>query len=634
MQFSTVQHRLDKSPIVASDLWHWLHANIRVATLTREQYHALTPEERAALKDGPAFICNSVPARTAAQFKSAEFVVVDLDKGNWLREKILAAIKPHKYILYESPSSAPDAQRWRIVLFTKPILDRAVFSATALSAAAIFGADADRSATNPVQLWYAPLQFDKPVTILRGGRKPFPHAAPGVRAVKSGKFSGPRWTETGFAQAREALMRRDPSCSRAEWRELACALHDGTHGEQDGLDLFIEWSSAGANYLGPADCIKLWDGIEPGRGITRASLFKASAEPRETPPTPPAEPRSRSMAALLRASVQKVYYFWQDILVPGLYLFSAGAKCGKSWLLLNLARAVARGEPFLDRATTRVGLLYIAAEDEETTLQPRIEQLGFCPTDDVDLLLGASLREEAEANCDEEGNPILAPHEWLKQYLITRPHIRVVFLDTGARFEAIMRVNQVKRGSGDVTADHYDYSSRYQNLALELGITIVLVMHTAKGHLTKSLDNIFERHNMADTVVAGATGILLMLWPPGYEPGMKDARRLLAIRHRHAQRDVALEIEFTATSEFKCNGEYHEVRQSNQQGEILATVEALQGKTDRYVTCAEIATEMGLQKNTVQKYVNTMVRTNRTVWKGQRLETKTGREGGIRLSAL
>ena len=64
------------------------------------------------------------------------------------------------------------------------------------------------------------------------------------------------------------------------------------------------------------------------------------------------------------------------LLVEGVTLLAGKQKIGKSWFILVIALAVARGEKALGKLTTDPGdVLYISLEDNPAAMQERLEVL-------------------------------------------------------------------------------------------------------------------------------------------------------------------------------------------------------------------------------------------------------------------
>jgi Virulence-associated protein E/Primase C terminal 2 (PriCT-2)/Bifunctional DNA primase/polymerase, N-terminal len=66
-------------------------------------------------------------------------------------------------------------------------------------------------------------------------------------------------TSVGLGKARAMLFDNDPDCDRTRWLEIGMALHHGSQGGLDGLDLWNEWSAhAKTKYAGRQDLETVW----------------------------------------------------------------------------------------------------------------------------------------------------------------------------------------------------------------------------------------------------------------------------------------------------------------------------------------------------------------------------------------
>ena len=59
----------------------------------------------------------------------------------------------------------------------------------------------------------------------------------------------------------------------------------------------------------------------------------------------------------------------EDMVPVGLTLIAGLPKIGKSWMILQLGMAIAKGEPFLGKQTEKCEVLYYCLDDAERRLQ-------------------------------------------------------------------------------------------------------------------------------------------------------------------------------------------------------------------------------------------------------------------------
>lgn len=133
-------------------------------------------------------------------------------------------------------------------------------------------------------------------------------------------------------------------------------------------------------------------------------------------------------------------------------------KLGKSWLMLQLAGAVATGGKFLGEDVEQGRVLYLALEDDETRLKDRLQTQRIPQIDD--------LRFELEWKWMSDGG--LAD----LQMAIEREHYRLVIIDTISRM--IGRADQSDIGEMTVIFGNL------QRLASVYQIGLLLVDHSRK----------------------------------------------------------------------------------------------------------------------------------------------------------
>jgi RecA-family ATPase len=439
-------------------------------------------------------------------------------------------------------------------------------------------------------------------------------------------WSGAPWTDTGLAQAAEALMALDPSMDRMSWINVGMALADGTHGGEDGFAMWQHWSSQSEKY-NAREMRKQWASFKPGP-ITRASLFKNQWLKREqVVSTPPARTTSKaepgiSLRALMALDPGPVPWLVDGLLTHGAHLLVGRPKGGKSWVTMDMAYAVANAGTFAGKKARSGRVLWVAAEDTRDGLARRLKVRGEAVGANVTVYTAEDLRAE-RAEWDA-----CAFHEMLDARLEADP-FDLVILDTQKTCEAVWSAEKIdERRHASVVDIAYQSVRLYDDIGQRRQACVVLVHHTGKLKNNKGTDY-HERINMPATVVAGVTGSLVLADPPERELHEKDDfQRILAIRGRHmAQGDeqfmVALKM-----GHMELLGEYIEVVQTKAQAEVFTAIEAMLREQES-VTIAEVAGFMGKHKNTVQTALSRAAKVpGGMVWKGRRLTIKQG--AGIR----
>lgn len=185
-------------------------------------------------------------------------------------------------------------------------------------------------------------------------------------------------------QLAEMLKPIDPESGYEQWLQVGMALHHETDGE--GFDLWDEWSSTGASYPGRDDLQRKWDGFgrQAQQGVTIRAVLKWSREAGGTVGGPVASADDFDViedtpeeAAAAKAKADRFTFIpvgeainlpptgWVvKGLIPradlGIVYGPSGS--GKSFVMLDLAMAIARGVPWRGMRVKQGKVRYIVAE--------------------------------------------------------------------------------------------------------------------------------------------------------------------------------------------------------------------------------------------------------------------------------
>lgn len=177
----------------------------------------------------------------------------------------------------------------------------------------------------------------------------------------------------------QALAALDPDCGYDEWLRVGMALHHETAGE--GLDAWDEWSSRGSKYPGRDLLEGKWDGFgrggqrpttahflinlanSRGAGLDLAQLQADDFDVVEAAPLP-AKPLKFPLLSVSDLLAQKPPAWLVKGVVPQaeLMVIFGESGSGKSFVVLDLFAAMARGVPWLGLPTRQGRVIYIAAE--------------------------------------------------------------------------------------------------------------------------------------------------------------------------------------------------------------------------------------------------------------------------------
>lgn len=196
---------------------------------------------------------------------------------------------------------------------------------------------------------------------------------------------------------------------------------------------------------------------------------------------------------LMDARLPRISFCIETLLPKGIAILGGAPKIGKSWMVLDIALHVAKGEPIWKLQTTQGTVLYLALEDTLVRLRERLNKL----TDDVpnNLYLAISAGTIAGDLCEQ-----------IQGFIETQSDTALVIIDT----------LQIVRNSNIDTsyANDYDELRRLKALADKNNITILLVHHLRKQGDSDPLNKL-----------SGTTGI----------SGSADAVFVLDVSRRNAR---------------------------------------------------------------------------------------------------
>ena len=261
--------------------------------------------------------------------------------------------------------------------------------------------------------------------------------------------------------------------------------------------------------------------------------------------------------------------------IPGLFpegvtLLASRPKLGKSWLLLQIAGAAAKGVATLvskasnDQQPVKGDVLYLALEDNNKRLQRRLRKLYGSDKENWPALTLATTW------CRLDRGGLDALREWCKS--VAKPLL--IEIDTLKRVRPPKRKDQ-----SDYDAD-YEACQGLQQLASEFGIAIIVAHHDRK----------MDAEDVFDTVsgTLGLTG--------GVDTVAIIKRRGSAVTLHIEGRDLSEPVEKAMqfdreTCRWVILGEAAEVQRSSERARVLA---ALEGETEG-LTVAEIVARASLE---------------------------------------
>lgn len=288
--------------------------------------------------------------------------------------------------------------------------------------------------------------------------------------------------------------------------------------------------------------------------------------------------RGLTAADLQGMDFSPIKFVVDGYITEGLTILAGKPKLGKSWLVLDICNAVAKGGFTLgDTKCVEGDVLYLALEDNPRRMKSRMAavcplarwpaRLTFWHADDMPRL-------------DDGG--LEALREWIR----AQPNPRLIAIDT------LKFVRPLKRKDEDSYAYDYRSITPIKALADEFGIAIVVVHHTRKMGADDQLEAVSGTNGLtgaADTILVlnrGSEGVTL------YGRGRDIEEIETAVRF---ERD---------TCRWSVLGEAAEVRRSDERQKILGTLREDGGQMAPSV----IASVTGLKSGNVRALLTKMAK--------------------------
>ena len=284
---------------------------------------------------------------------------------------------------------------------------------------------------------------------------------------------------------------------------------------------------------------------------------------------------------LLATPLPKTMYIVDNLLPQGLSIFCGASKIGKSWLMLDLASKVAKGEPMWGLATHQCDVLYLTLEDTIVRVQERLYKL-------VD---GAPANLRIAVACEKIGKGL---EEQINTALNEYPQTKLIIIDT---FQKVRNAGGAVR-DGMYAVDYADVSA-LKEIADKNKISVMFVHHLRK---VKDLDDPFND-------VSGSTGIA----------GAADTIFIMSRARNDKNADLIVSGRDVNYQEFelffeKCKWQLQKIKTENeiQQEETPSFIKALleflfQLDTNEWVgTASELLSQMNDKEtppNVVTKYL-------------------------------
>ena len=251
----------------------------------------------------------------------------------------------------------------------------------------------------------------------------------------------------------------------------------------------------------------------------------------------------------------------------GLTLLAAPAKTGKSWLVLQLASALVREQPFLGRATHKTRVLYLSLEDNPIRLRERSRVMDCLGSPDLFFCT----RSELLGRGFEEG---------VDSFLRRQQGIGLVIVDT------LQKIREVGRESPSYGAD-YRTMDLLKELSERYKLAVLLVHHTNKK------EEAADSMNMVSGtmgIIGGVDGIWLLR-----RPSRLEGAGMLQVTGRDTD-DMLLRLNFDKES---CRWQYlgeGEAERLMQPGLVESLDGFLEEGEEWIGTATELLEQLGLSE--------------------------------------
>lgn len=286
--------------------------------------------------------------------------------------------------------------------------------------------------------------------------------------------------------------------------------------------------------------------------------------------------RAWTAGELLRADFPEPRWLVPGLLPVGLGNLGARPKIGKSWLALQVAIAVGSGGVVFGQQVEQRRVLYLALEDSPRRMQDRMRKQGATANTQIDFWFEvASLGEGGSADLYSA---------------IKRERYGLVVIDTFGR--ALGRADQNDLAAMTVA------SGSLQLMALDCDMQILLIDHHKKaaggGGVGDVIDDI-----MGSTGKSGAVDVALGLYRPR---GQREAT-LKVVGRDVEEKDLSLHFD-RDTGCWQLLGAASDVRAQSVQGEIVAALKELGGKSNAAALARFLGKQPGNVTCELQELVN------------------------------
>jgi AAA domain len=276
-------------------------------------------------------------------------------------------------------------------------------------------------------------------------------------------------------------------------------------------------------------------------------------------------------AALRIKDFPPIKYIVPSYIPEGCTILAGGPKIGKSWLMLDVGLAVARGGDCLSGIKCDAGsVLYLGLEDNERRLQSRMTRLmGFAGEWPTDFHYATQWPRANDGGLDQ-----------IRNWITSADKARLVVIDV----LAAMRSPRTDKQS-PYEAD-YGSIQALQKIASDTGVAVVIVHHLRKG----GSDGDPVEKVSGTLGLSGAADTFLILDRDGSGATLYGRGRDLE------EVDAAVEFD-RMTCRWRMLGQSGEVRRTGERGSILGALkEAREPMTPNEISAATLMPNLNVRQ--------------------------------------
>jgi hypothetical protein len=276
-------------------------------------------------------------------------------------------------------------------------------------------------------------------------------------------------------------------------------------------------------------------------------------------------------------------YIVDEMIPMGCWLLVGKPKRGKTWMMLNLALAVASGGLFMEQQCKQGKVLYLALEDNKRRIQNRLrklcEEMGLNTREMMGQIKFATIEDNvptADAGL----------YEMISSAMDRQPDIRLVIIDTLHKARPTPR-----NGEGVYAYDRRCIDPLTDMLASRPGRSIMVVHHTRK---TKS-DDPYEMASGSMGLTGAADGHIFIVHDD-------QGQTVLHLQGRDAEPlELAIELQ---SSMWVVKGDPEVAGMSDTRAKIIHAM----SKYSFAVAAKDIAKDIGIEANTVTQRLRGMAK--------------------------